>query len=156
MAEDTRRPLKAGGVWALVLARVGLGVSFLTSDHGVGKPGELAGFIRYSATGHGYAWYAAFLRAVVLPRIDLFGTLVLIAELYVGAALVLGLTTRLAAGLAIFLCLNYLAAKGAPPWGPGIDQSDVLLAIIVIATSAGRIWAVDGVLHRRFPKAVIW
>jgi uncharacterized membrane protein YphA (DoxX/SURF4 family) len=60
---------------------------------------------------HGYSWYQHFLSAVVVPHAATFGTLVVIAEIYVAIALVFGLTTRLAACVAIFLPLNYLCAK---------------------------------------------
>jgi uncharacterized membrane protein YphA (DoxX/SURF4 family) len=141
--------------WVLLLTRVTLGASFFFSDHGTGEPGELARFLAF-AQKRGFGWYTRFLEAVVIPRTDLFGTLVLVGELYVGIALVLGVTTRLAAGVAIFLCLNYLCAKGQLPWGPGIDSSDILLALIVLVTAAGRTVGIDRFLADRFPRVPIW
>lgn len=141
--------------WPLVLARVGLGVSFLFSDHGNASAGELAGFLNY-AVGHGFRWYAAFIERVVQPNEQLFSMLVLVGELYVGVALVLGVTTRLAAGVALFLCINYLAAKGMMPWTPGIDQSDILLSILLIAAPAGRVFGIDRYLRERFPRVPLW
>jgi uncharacterized membrane protein YphA (DoxX/SURF4 family) len=81
-----------------------------------------------------------------------FGALVVIAEIYVGIALVLGFTTRAAASVALFLLLNYMCAKGALPWGPGIDQSDIVLAVIVLLSDAGRIFGLDKLLANYFPK----
>jgi hypothetical protein len=49
-----------------------------------------------------------------------------------------------------------MCAKGAVPWGPGIDQSDIVLALIVVFSGAGRIFGVDRILHKRFPKVPIW
>ena len=141
--------------WLFVLARVYLGVSFFFSDHGTAKPGELSGFLHY-AMQHGYSWYQRFLSASVIPHAATFGTLIVIAEIYVAIALVFGLTTRLAACVAIFLLLNYLCAKGALPWGPGIDQSDIVLAIIILLSDAGRVFGLDAFLHRRFRKIPIW
>jgi uncharacterized membrane protein YphA (DoxX/SURF4 family) len=138
-----------------VLARVYLGVSFFFSDHGNAKPSELTGFLQY-AMQHGYSWYQKFLSAAVIPHAATFGTLIVIAEIYVAIALIFGLTTRLAACVAIFLLLNYLCAKGALPWGPGIDQSDIVLAIIILLSNAGRVLGVDQFLHKRFPKIPIW
>ena len=138
-----------------VLARVYLGVTFLFSDHGNRQPNELAGFLKF-AMKNGYSWYRSFLNAVVLPHSATFGTLVVVAEIYVGIALVLGLTTRLAACVALFLLFNYMCAKGAVPWGPGIDQSDIVLAIIVLVSGSGRILGVDRILHERFPRVPIW
>jgi uncharacterized membrane protein YphA (DoxX/SURF4 family) len=141
--------------WLFALARIYLGVSFFFSDHGNARPDEVAGFLKY-ALAHGYSWYASFLNAVVISRSAMFGTLVVVAEIYVAIALVLGLTTRLAACLAIFLLLNYLCAKGAVPWGPGIDQSDIILALIILFSNAGRVFGLDAFLHERFPKIPIW
>jgi uncharacterized membrane protein YphA (DoxX/SURF4 family) len=141
--------------WLFVLARVYLGISFFFSDHGTRDPGELTGFLNY-AMKHGYSWYQNFLSAAVMPNAATFGTLILIAEIYVAIALVFGLTTRVAACVAIFLCLNYMCAKGALPWGPGIDQSDIIIAIIILLSDGGRTFGVDRVLHRQLPKVPIW
>jgi uncharacterized membrane protein YphA (DoxX/SURF4 family) len=141
--------------WLFVLARVYLGVSFFFSDHGTQQPGELTGFLKY-AIQHGYPWYQKFLSAAVVPHAATFGTFVLIAEIYVAIALVFGLTTRLAACVAIFLLVNYLCAKGTLPWGPGIDQSDIVLGVIILLSNAGRTFGVDRYLHTRFPKIPIW
>jgi uncharacterized membrane protein YphA (DoxX/SURF4 family) len=141
--------------WLFVLARVYLGVSFFFSDHGNRQPDELSGFIKY-AMEQGYSWYQHFLGAVVVSHAATFGTLVVIAEIYVAIGLVFGLTTRLAVCVAIFLLLNYLCAKGALPWGPGIDQSDIVLAIIILLSDAGRVFGIDGFLHKRYPKVPIW
>jgi uncharacterized membrane protein YphA (DoxX/SURF4 family) len=141
--------------WLFVLARVYLGVSFFFSDHGNRDPGELAGFLKY-AGAHGYSWYQHFLNSVVVPHVATLGTLIVIAEIYIAIGLVLGVTTRLAACVAIFLLFNYLCAKGAVPWGPGIDQSDIVIAVIILLSDAGRIFGIDRVLHKRFPKIPIW
>jgi len=141
--------------WLFVLARVYLGVSFFFSDHGNRQADELTGFLKY-AIEHGYSWYQKFLGAAVIPHAATFGTLIVIAEIYVAIALVFGLTTRLAACVAIFLLLNYLCAKGDLPWGPGIDQSDIVLSIIILLSNAGRVLGIDQFLHKRFPKVPIW
>jgi uncharacterized membrane protein YphA (DoxX/SURF4 family) len=133
--------------WLFAFARIYLGVSFFFSDHGSARPDELAGFLKY-ALAHGYSWYADLLNSIVVPHTPTFATLVVVAEIYVAIALVLGLTTRLAACLAIFLLLNYLCAKGAVPWGPGIDQSDIVLAIIILLSNAGRVFGLDAFLHK--------
>ena len=134
-----------------VLARIYLGISFLFSDHGNARPNELTGFLKY-ALRHGYGWYQNLLNSVVVPHSATFGMLVVIAEIYVGIALVLGITTRLAALVALFLLINYLCAKGAVPWGPGIDQSDIILALIILLSDAGRTLGLDKLIARRFPK----
>ena len=137
--------------WLFVLARIYLGISFLFSDHGNARPNELAGFLKF-ALKNGYGWYQNLLNSVVVPHSSTFGTFVVIAEIYIGIALVLGFTTRLAALVALFLLLNYMCAKGALPWGPGIDQSDIVLALIILLSDAGRTFGLDRLVARRFPK----
>ena len=141
--------------WLFALARIYLGISFFFSDHGNARPDELGGFLKF-ALRSGYSWYQSFVSAVVVPHAATFGTLVVVAELYVAVALILGLTTRLAACVALFLLVSYLCAKGAAPWGPGIDQSDIVLAVIILLSNAGRVFGVDGLLHKRVPKVPIW
>ena len=138
-------------LWLFVLARVYLGISFLFSDHGNAQPNELAGFLKF-ALKNGYGWYQNLLKSVVIPHSSTFGTLVVTAEIYVGIALLLGFTTRLASCVALFLLLNYISAKGALPWGPDIDQSDIVLAIIILLSDAGHIFGVDKLIADRFPK----
>ncbi len=137
--------------WLFVFARVYLGISFLFSDHGNARPDELSGFLKY-ALRNGYGWYQDLLNSVVVRHSSTFGTLVVIAEIYVGIALVLGFTTRLATLIAFFLLLNYMCAKGALPWGPGIDQSDIILALIILLGDAGRTFGLDKLIARRFPR----
>ena len=137
--------------WLFVLARIYLGISFLFSDHGNARPNELTGFLKY-ALRNGYGWYQNLFNSVVVPHTATFGTLVVIAEIYVGIALVLGFTTRLATLVALFLLINYLCAKGAVPWGPGIYQSDIILALIILLGDAGRTFSLDKLIARRFPK----
>ncbi len=137
--------------WLFVLARVYLGVSFFFSDHGNAQPNELTGFLKFAAR-NGYSWYQHSLNSFVAPHSATFGTLVVVAEIYVGIALVIGFTTRLASCVA----LNYMCAKGAVPWGPGIDQSDIILAVIILFSDAGRIFGIDKLLAERFPKLWIW
>ena len=137
--------------WLFVLARVYLGTSFLFSDHGNARPNELAGFLKF-ALKNGYGWYQNLLNSFVLPHSSTFGNFVVIAEVYIGIALVLGFTTRLAALVALFLLLNYMCAKGAVPWGPGIDQSDIILALIILLSDAGRTFGFDKLIARHFPR----
>jgi len=141
--------------WLFVLARAYLGISFFFSDHGNARPNELSGFLKFGLR-NGYSWYQGFLNSVVVPHSATFGTLVVIAEIYVGIALVIGLSTRVATCVALFLLLNFMCAKGAVPWGPGIDQSDIVLALIILFSDAGRIFGVDKLLADRFPKLWIF
>ena len=141
--------------WLKVLTRLYLAATFLLSDHGNGAPGEMLQLIsRWSQVGR--VWYRPFLSSVVLPHLELFTKLVLIGELYVGFAMLLGLTTRLAALVSIFMLLNYLFAKSSITGIPGLDTADLVLSLIVLVTAAGRVLGLDHFLHRRFPRTPIW
>jgi uncharacterized membrane protein YphA (DoxX/SURF4 family) len=146
------RPLPA---WLLALARVLLGCTFFFSDHGSSRPGELKGFLDFAQT-NAFPWYQGILAAVIVPHAQLFGTLVVIAEIAAGIALVLGLATRLAAVVALVLLINYECAKGSPPWLPGIDQAEIVLALIVLVCAAGRVYGVDRWLYARFRNVPLW
>lgn len=152
--EGALRPLPLPD-WLLVLTRVVLGASFLFSDHGNATPDELAGFLAF-ARSHAFGWYASLLDAVVIPHAALVGNLIVVAEVAVGLALILGVATRLAAVTALWLLANYLCAKGRMPWYPGIDASDILLSLILFFTAAGRIFGIDRFLHRQFPRVPLW
>jgi uncharacterized membrane protein YphA (DoxX/SURF4 family) len=62
---------------------------------------------------------------VWLPHTDTIAPMIAVAHLVVGLALVLGVCTRLTAGIALVLLANYLAAAGSWPFfesdpsGPG-------------------------------------
>jgi uncharacterized membrane protein YphA (DoxX/SURF4 family) len=148
-------PVRNSKQWLFVLARVYLGVTFFFSDHGNARPDELTGFLKFAAK-NGYSWYQHFLNSFVEPQSATFGTLIVVAEIYVGIALVIGFTTRLATCVALFLLVNYMCAKGAVPWGPGIDQSDIVLAVIILFSNAGRIFGIDSFLATRWPKFPLW
>jgi uncharacterized membrane protein YphA (DoxX/SURF4 family) len=86
------------------------------------------------------------MKFMVLPRVYLG---------VIGIGLLLGLGTRAAAIIAIFLNCNYLCAKGLPPWAPASnDMPDIILALVVIASSAGLYYGLDGVLTRNRSRRV--
>ena len=67
-----------------------------------------------------FPWYKKFLLDYVMPHQELFGYLVMIGELAVGACLLLGLFTRFSAIVGLVLLINYYLgpgmARGAQPW----------------------------------------
>ncbi len=77
-------------------------------------------------------------------------------EIALGVALVLGLFTRLAALVAIFVLFNYwYAMGGSPAAAPGTPQIVKHMAFglaVVFLTAAGRSFGLDRVLHQKFPR----
>jgi thiosulfate dehydrogenase [quinone] large subunit len=74
--------------------------------------GFLTGALQKTAGAHPdvSAWYASFINHVVLPHVTAFSYFVVYSEIIVGALLILGLLTGIAAFFGTFLNLNYLFA----------------------------------------------
>ncbi len=101
--------------------------------------------------------YRAFLEQVVIPHATLFSYLVMSGELLAALSLLTGTLTRLGAGIALFLFLNYMLAKGRLFWSP--DSEDAALffaALVVLLGAAGRAFGVDRYLHRRWSRGWLW
>ena len=101
--------------------------------------------------GKPYSLYAPFLRAVVLPHAMVFSALVSLGELCVGAALLAGLFTRVAAGAGILLVGNFLLARG-----DGISANStapiLVMCITMMLTSPGRTLGLDAALRGKLPR----
>ncbi len=85
------------------------------------------------------AWYAAFLRDVVLPHAGTFAHVVAFGELLVGIALVLGVFTGVAAFFGAFMNVNYLLA-GTVSTNPILLVAEILL---VLAWRVAGWWGLD-------------
>ncbi len=111
--------------WLWLIARLYLGYEWisaglekLTSPAWTGALAgtALSGFIKGALSKTGGAnpavqgWYATFLRDVVLPHVKVFSYLVAFGETLVGAALILGLLTGIAAFFGVVMNANYLLA----------------------------------------------
>lgn len=93
-----------------------------------------------------YPWYKKLLIDYVVPHHELFGYLVMIGEIVVGAGLLLGLLTRFNAFVGLFMMVNYM-------FGPGMARGGALLAqqqtfiiglFIILMSGAGRTLGLDG------------
>ena len=93
-----------------------------------------------------------FVRHVVLEHFSVFGWLTLIVEATLGALLLVGLATRMAAiagaGLALFIGLTVLDAPGEWGWSYWML---IVGHLVLAATAAGRHAGVDGLLTRGDP-----
>ncbi len=122
----------------------------LENDDSGGIRDRAARVLEYCRGPNAYAWYKPILVGLVLPHADVVGPLIIVGEALAGIGLLLGLGTRVAAIIAIFLNCNYLCAKGLPLWAPASnDVPDIILALIVIVTSGGLYYGLDGVLTRK-------
>jgi thiosulfate dehydrogenase (quinone) large subunit len=145
---------------ALTLLRTYLGAIFLIAA--LPKLREdftprLIGFLEQVALQKGHAFYQEFVREVVLPHAAVFAALVTWGELLVGALLLLGLATRLAAVIALILTVNYMFAKGAWFWSPSSnDAAFAAISVALLVGAAGRTLGLDTLLARRWPRSPLW
>lgn len=84
-------------------------------------------------------WYAAFLENFVLPNAEVFSYLVVIGELLVGAALILGIFTGVAAFVGVFMNSSYLLA-GTVGINPVLFTLEILL---ILAWRTAGWWGLD-------------
>ena len=145
----------------LVVPRIFLGTIFAIAVRGkivsaVPFKVVLAGFLG-QILPNAHPLYQAFAHSAVLPNVGVVAVLVIVGELFVTVAMIFGITTRLAALVAICLLTNYMLAKGMNLWTPASnDAADIIMAIVVGIGAAGRAWGVDRVLAERFPRVWLW
>ncbi len=146
----------------LVPLRLYLGVVFLMAvwpkltGAGGFRP-RMVGFLENVALENGHPFYVAVLESTVLPHPEPFASLVVLGEALLALALLSGTATRLAAGAAMFLVLNYMFAKGMWFWVPASnDAAFFFIALVLLLGSGGRSLGVDSLLHDRFPRVPLW
>ena len=133
--------------WPLALFRIAFGVLYL--DMALQKApwfqyGWLRGFLDKEIANPTFAWYAAFLKEVVLPNFTLFGLMTFVTEFALGLGLLLGLLTRLA-GLGGFLWQVNIAlgAFNVPGEWYWIWVLLTLPQFCFAFCGAGRVWGLD-------------
>jgi len=94
-------------------------------------------------------FYRGFLETVVQPNPLLFSQLVTVGEVVAATLLILGLLTRLGAGIGIWLNLNYMLMKGLASNGGSIDRLFDITLLMVLLASAGLVWGLDGTLREQ-------
>jgi len=146
----------------LVPLRIYLGVVFLVAAwpklgaEGGFQP-RLEGFVRSVGLENAHDFYRPVLEGLVLPNAGAFTLLIVFGELLIGLTLLTGTATRLAAGAAMFLVLNYMLTKGAWFWTPSSnDAAFFFIGLILILGAAGRAWGLDRRLHQRYPGVPLW
>lgn len=98
-----------------------------------------------------YPWYKSFLLNYVVPHHELFGYLVMTGEIMVGACLLLGLLTRFAALIGLFLVINYYLGPGMARGGAAVAQQQTfaVCSIVFLLSNPGRALGLDGLLFGR-------
>jgi uncharacterized membrane protein YphA (DoxX/SURF4 family) len=119
---------------------------------------RLVGMVeRNISNGVTHGFYQGFLEGLVVPNAGLFAALVMTGEVLGGLALITGTATRLAAGCAAFMMLNFMFMKGRWFWmGSSNDAAFFFIGLIVMLGAAGRAFGVDYYLAKRWPKVKLW
>jgi thiosulfate dehydrogenase [quinone] large subunit len=95
-----------------------------------------------------YTWYKVFLTDYVVPNRELFGYLVTVGEIAVGACLLLGLFTRLSAIVGLFMLVNYYLGPGMARGGVSMAQQQMFIVslAIILLSNPGRTLGLDGLI----------
>jgi thiosulfate dehydrogenase [quinone] large subunit len=100
----------------------------------------VAGFAAHGAPA--YTWWGSFLHSFVVPNASWIALLVAFGEFLIGAALVLGLFTRVAALGSLALLFTYVMTGTA-----SVCAFYALFAVVIIATWKASSWiGVDGMI----------
>ncbi len=145
--------------WLAVL-RIGVGLWWLKSF--LHKPlrefaqGQMADWTLSLAENHPIPAFGGLITSLVGKNRSWFPYLVLAGELATGIGLTLGFLTPIAALVAIFMNLNYLALAGVRPKDKSVNPAyqceqgqniNMLLAeVIIFVLAAGSVWSVDSLL----------
>ncbi|GIO26724.1 DoxX family protein [Ornithinibacillus bavariensis] len=127
----------------LTIIRVYIGYTWLTAGIGklTGGGFDASGFIQGAIASAGgehpavQGWWAAFLENVALPYADLFSMMVMLGEVLVGAALILGIFTNFAAVMGMTMNFAFLFS------GTVSTNAQMVLLTILLAVAgfnAGR------------------
>jgi thiosulfate dehydrogenase [quinone] large subunit len=140
--------------WIWLIVRLYVGYEWLhagyeklnsTSWTGSNAGTALTGFVNGALTKTGgthpdvQAWYASFLRHVVLPHTATFSYIVSFGETLVGIALILGIFTGIAAFFGLFMNMNYLLAGS-------VSSNPILFVgalLVILAWRTAGWWGLD-------------
>lgn len=95
-----------------------------------------------------YPWYKRFLLDTVIPHQELFGYLVTVGEMVVGACLLLGFVTRVSALVGLLMLINYYLGPGTAHGGliSAHQQFFIVVLAIFVLANPGRALGLDGLL----------
>ena len=147
----------------LALVRILVGVQFFM----VGWP-KLSGGRFLSRNGQGLAeelmrgaakdylaWHRAFITGFVVPHAHFFSYLVACGEVAIAISLITGCLVRISSLFGAFHNANiyFSVALAAGNATMNYDRLLVLLHITFVCASAGRVFGLDGLLKKRFPRS---
>ena len=142
-------------LWYLAVLRVYVGYFMLLEgirkfQHDFPKGDWIGRQIGDIATLDIYPWYKKLLLQYVAPHHELFGYLVMIGEIAVGACLLAGLLSRFSALVGLFMLSNYYLALGMVRGGTlrALQEIFIIALAIFVLAQPGRTLGLDGLLFR--------
>jgi thiosulfate dehydrogenase [quinone] large subunit len=101
-------------------------------------------------------FFRAFMQGTVVPNAELFAQLMRLGELALGAALILGLLTNLAAVGSVGLSIVIMLSQGGVRLGTGLGAPELLtvnvlvalISVVILLSPAAKALSVDAVLAR--------
>lgn len=142
------RPVRHAALFAAV--RIAVGVYWLYEQHwklppdfGLHDPRGLMFAFEQSIRYPTVDLYRAFLQHVVVPHFHLFGWLIGVTEVVIGASLALGAFTRAGALLGVLQAVNLLIAQASTPEGPVVYLVILAANLFVLSTPSNRRFSVD-------------
>jgi len=169
--EEVRRPAEGYVVdtfqqktWLgyLAFVRILVGVQFfmvgwpkLTGGRFLTRNGQgLAEELLRGAPKDYLAWHRAFITGFVVPHAHFFSYLVAIGEVAIAISLITGCLVRISSLFGAFHNANiyFSVAIAAGSATMNYDRLLVLLHLVFVGASAGRVFGVDGWLKQHFPN----
>jgi thiosulfate dehydrogenase [quinone] large subunit len=147
------------GEWLAVL-RIGIGLWWLKSVfHKNLRNFVSGGMVEWTAelaSSHPWTGFGNAIQRLVKGNASWFPYLVVLGEFAVGVGLVFGFLTPISALVGIFMNLNYILLAGVklkdPALNPcfrveqGQNWTMIVAEIVILATGAGAVWGLDGIL----------
>ncbi len=107
------------------------------------------------ASGDPLAFHRDFILNTVVPHAHLFGYLISYGEIAIGLSLLFGCLVRISSTFGAFHNLNIFFAVAIPNGGAqvGLNRIFIVLQVMFLFASAGRVFGLDGILKKRFPRS---
>lgn len=99
---------------------------------------------------------AALVQSYYLPNVQTLSWLVVIGEIAVGAALLLGAGTRVACVAGIFMNVNFMVATHGGFLAFDNNAIFILIQFALLSTAAGRFLGLDYFLSKKFSNPILW
>jgi thiosulfate dehydrogenase [quinone] large subunit len=150
----------------LSLVRILVGIQFLlvawpkvAGGRFLSKGGrDFADQLLHGASQDPLAWHRAFITGFVVPHAHFFSYLVAFGEMAIAISLITGCLVRVSSCFGAFHNANIYLALAYAAGGATLNYNRllILLHIIFVCSSAGRVLGIDGLLAKRFPRSPLF